>query len=116
MNASVAVVLGSLFFGLMSGYTTRVASRSQATLDGIQQQSLIRQAIGALSFVALVAVIVWAFINIPWYWTIGGFLGISLLVIPILFSGGSRFALWYGLQPVFDLIVLGGAVFVWIIV
>jgi hypothetical protein len=58
-------------------------------------------AISALSLPADVALIVWAFINLPWYAVIAGFIVVSWFVVPALVNQ-STVGITYAAQPFVD--------------
>ena len=114
MNQELVILLIALSAGLTAGYTTRVLARSPEGINFIKNQNLIISLIGTLAFPAILSVVVWGFINLIWWWVILSFLGVSLLVVPVLFGGGQRLPLMIKIQPILEIIVISLATYLWV--
>ena len=98
----------ALCLGLISGYTTRVATRGSSLMS----PGIFRAVMGGLAFLALISLFVWGFVNLDWYWVIGGFLGISLVIVPLSVNR-TTFVLCYTAQPLMDVGTVTMAVWLW---
>lgn len=112
MNIELIILIVVLFCAVMSGYTTRVASRGLG--GSILSQNAFKVISGVLGLLSLIAVVVWGFINIEWYWVVGSFLLISAIIVPMLMNK-STFSLWFLVQPILDITCICGACYLWFI-
>ena len=113
MNIGFIVLILGLIAGLTAGYTTRVMARSPEGMAYIQMRNLFVSILGAIAFPALLAVIVWGFIYLPWWWVVLSFFGVSLLIVPILFGGVQRLPFIIKVQPAMEIVVICSAAFLW---
>ena len=67
MNLGLVLLISALTAGLISGYTTRAWLRSPDGLEMAYSRSIIRGTIGTAGFVAILAAIVWGFMNLTWW-------------------------------------------------
>ncbi|MBC8549188.1 MAG: hypothetical protein H8D23_06010 [Candidatus Brocadiales bacterium] len=102
-DADFWLFIGGLVSGLVSGYITRVLARGSEGIQLISVQSSFRLFIGVLSTVALIAAIVWGFMYLPWWWVVLSFVGVSLLIVPVIIGGRTRLLFMLGMQPLFDI-------------
>ena len=115
LTIETAVFAVVLVTGLLSSYTTRVISRGFGGRNFLLSQPWPRAILGGLAFPILVSAIVWGFLNIPWFWVIGGFLAVSLLVVPAAFGrdAGNRAVHWYSVQWALDLATILATGWLW---
>lgn len=86
--------------------------------DGVatlNTQPIYRSIFGAIGFFSIIAIVVWGFINIPWWQVILGFLGVSLFVVPVVVQRGWLSFLILA-QPIFDIGVLIAAIYAWVFI
>ena len=112
MNLGLVLLISALAAGLISGYTTRVWLRSPDGLDMIHSQSIIRGTVGSAGFIAILAAIVWGFMNLTWWWVMLSFLGVSLFVVPVVVNRNTVGAMWLA-QPVFDIACIALTAYLW---
>ena len=112
MYLGLVLLILALTAGLISGYTTRVWLRSPDGLEMAYSRSIIRGTIGSAGFIAVLAAIVWGFINLTWWWVILSFLGVSLFVVPVVVNRNTVGAMWLA-QPVFDIACIALTAYLW---
>lgn len=105
-------MVGGLLAGHLSGYTTLTAMRGGLGYTG----SLLRVVIGVAAPPAMLAIYVWGFINRPWWVLVALFLGLGLIVVPVLYGRDGRlmFLLHFQFQPLYDLLCIATAVALWL--
>jgi hypothetical protein len=113
MNLGLVLLTLALVAGLISGYTSRVWQRSPDGLNMIHGQSIIRGTIGSAGFIAILAAIVWGFMNLTWWWVILSFLGVSLFIVPLVVNLNTIGVMWIA-QPVFDIACIGLTAYLWV--
>lgn len=114
MNTGLAWLVLALSAGLTAGYTDRVLARSIGIEALNAQRGMFRSVVGAIGFVALVGAFIWGFVHLTWWWVVLAFLGVSLLVVPLVFGGRSRIPLMYMLQPLFGIVCIGIVIYLWV--
>lgn len=114
MNVGLLWLLAGLSTGLTSSYTTRVMTRSGLDGDVVDTYGLFRVTAGAFGFFAVLAILAWGFVNLPWWWVVLAFLGVSLAVVPLAFGGRGRIPVMVAIQPVLDVASIGIAVYLWV--
>jgi ABC-type transport system involved in Fe-S cluster assembly fused permease/ATPase subunit len=115
MNIGLILLIVALSAGLTSGYTNRVIAREENGIEILNTQNIFRSITGTIGFFALIAVIIWGFINLTWWWVVLAFLGVSLFIVPVLFGGRERISIMLGIQPVFDIVCIGLAIYLWVV-
>lgn len=113
MNFGVVLLILALAAGGISGYTTRVWLRVIHVETLVSQGGLYRQIVGSLSFVAMLAALVWGFVFLTWWWVILIFLGVSIFLIPLVVTRDSA-GFMLGIQPLFDTICIVLTVYLWV--
>lgn len=114
MDMGLVWLVAALTTGLTSSYTTRTVVRSSGGLQLLDTQGLFRAVVGTLGFFAVLAVIVWGFVSLPWWWVVLAFVGVSLFVVPLVFGGRGRLPLMHAAQPVFDMATIAFATYLWL--
>lgn len=112
MNLGLILLVLALSAGLISSYTTRVWMRSPDGRAILHDQSAFRGVVGSVGFVAILAAIVWGFMNLTWWWVVLTFLAVSLFVVPLAVSRNTS-GLMLSIQPVFDIACIGLTAVLW---
>lgn len=98
-----------LLSAMISGTLTRWSIRGGIQLD----YSPFRSISQVLGFVALIAGIVWGFINIPWYFVIALLLLASFIAAKILNPRSGSFLFFAHLKPALDIVTVGSSCGLW---
>lgn len=103
---------GTIIFlaGLLFAITTARAA-AIGVKGGIQNLNPVLIVIDFFGIVAAIALIVWGFINLSWYWPIVAFVVISLLVGVIVRR--STWPYFYRAMPVTSILTVAAAVYCW---
>ncbi|MEL6368108.1 MAG: hypothetical protein AAFR91_03755 [Pseudomonadota bacterium] len=112
---NLAIFILALAASLIAGYAIRIMSRDSAGLVLTQHESMWRQIVGALAFPAMLALIVWGFLELPWWFVVVAFIGLSIVAVPAVFGRDpmQRLPLIYNKAPVFNVVTIVAAGFLW---
>jgi hypothetical protein len=121
MDTGLIVVIVALATGFASGYITLASVKKAFGLKGVNPVVYARGPSGdvltTFNILAIVAGIIWAFLNLTWWWVVLAIVGLYFVVpvvIQVLFGGIERVVLMRRVQPLLEIICIIAASYLWI--
>jgi cell division protein FtsW (lipid II flippase) len=102
----LTLLLAGLFLGLLTSYASTVANRG-----GIEHSNIIFAIIGFVAMLAIPAIVIWGFFNFSWWVPIVSFIGLSLVVGPVV--GRQSWLFFFKISPLTGLITIAITGYAW---
>ena len=103
----LALLLSGIFLGVLTSYSITVAARG-----GIEDRNPVTIIIGFISMISLFAIVIWGFFEFSWWVPIVSFIGLSLVVGPMV--GRQSWAVFYKASPFTGLLTIGLTIAAWL--